>query len=262
MKVRIISAFIAILILIPFVYIGGLPFLFIISIIGIQAYKEMLDLKVAHQEIPNIARFLGLVALLYLIMSNYNGLLIPQVLSFSKVLIPILLVLLPTVFYDKNKYTTQDALYMLGFIYLIGFFFNLIVTIRNNNLYLLLYLLCIAVMTDTFAYSIGSLIGKHKMSLISPNKSWEGSIAGLIGGTITSLIVYQTLINPISIKIVIVTIVLSVVGQLGDLFFSKIKRENDIKDFSNIMPGHGGILDRIDSLSFITFAYVAIMWFI
>jgi phosphatidate cytidylyltransferase len=62
--------------------------------------------------------------------------------------------------------------------------------------------------------------------------------------------------NEYIIKVIIITLILSIVGQFGDLLFSKIKRENEIKDFSNIMPGHGGILDRLDSLMFVILAYI------
>ena len=94
---------------------------------------------------------------------------------------------------------------------------------------------------------------------ISPNKTWEGSIGGLLAGSIISLIFYNFLISSIDIKLVIITIILSIVGQIGDLIMSKIKRENGIKDFSNILPGHGGILDRLDSSIFVVLAYALMM---
>ena len=89
---------------------------------------------------------------------------------------------------------------------------------------------------------------------ISPKKSWEGAIAGFIGGVIVALLVYSHLVAPITFMI------LNIAGQIGDLVYSKIKRENEIKDFSNIMPGHGGVLDRLDSLSFVVFMYVLLIW--
>ena len=123
----------------------------------------------------------------------------------------------------------------------------------------IILIIAITMLTDTFAYLIGCLIGKHKMCpKISPKKSWEGAIAGLIGGTAIATIIYSNLVGTFSLKIIIMTIILSIGGQIGDLFFSKIKRENDIKDFSNIMPGHGGILDRFDSMTFIVFGYLVI----
>ena len=108
-----------------------------------------------------------------------------------------------------------------------------------------------------FAYEIGSRFGKHKLSeVVSPKKSIEGSIAGIIGSTIICSIVaiitntyFDTNFN--IILIAIMGFVLSIVGQIGDLAASSIKRFCGVKDFSNIMPGHGGILDRFDSVMFI-----------
>ena len=256
MKVRLISAVVALAILIPLLIIGGIPFAICASVLGVLAYKEVIDLKKSHNKIPDIVKFLGLFCLIYLIIGNYNINSIDIIMDYGRLLLPLVLLLLPTIFY-KNEYKTNDAFYLIGTVYLIGMFFNLILSIRNVNIYLLIYLLGVAVLTDTFAYLIGILIGKHKMAPeISPKKSWEGAIGGLIGGSISSIIIYANLVDSFSIKLVIVTIILSIVGQLGDLVFSKIKRENNIKDFSNIMPGHGGIMDRIDSLSFIIFAYL------
>ena len=117
-------------------------------------------------------------------------------------------------------------------------------------------------MTDTFAMLIGCLIGKHKLiPKVSPKKSVEGSIAGsLLGTVIATLYYYNVITNNVNLLgLIVMTLFLTILGQLGDLFFSKIKRENDIKDFSNIMPGHGGILDRLDSLSFIVYGYIIII---
>ena len=116
-------------------------------------------------------------------------------------------------------------------------------------------------MTDTFAMLIGCLIGKHKLiPSVSPKKSIEGSVAGSIVGTAIASIYYVNVLEGgINILLLIVmSLVLSILGQIGDLFFSKVKRENEIKDFSNLMPGHGGVLDRFDSLLFIVYGYIII----
>lgn len=261
MKVRLISAVVALAILIPLLCIGGVPFAIGIGILSVLAYKEIIDLKKSHSEIPNLVKILGLICVVYLVLGDYSLSSLNLIMSYPRMLLPVVLLLIPTVFYTKDKYTTKDAFYLLGTIYLVGLFFNLIISFRNININILLYLLAITFLTDTFAYLIGCLIGKHKMCpKISPKKSWEGAIAGLIGGSIVAIIVYTNLVGEFSIKLVFATMILSMVGQLGDLVYSKIKRENDIKDFSNLMPGHGGILDRIDSLSFVVFTYVILLW--
>ena len=114
--------------------------------------------------------------------------------------------------------------------------------------------------TDTFAYIIGKRFGKHKFSEVSPKKSIEGCIAGIVGAVIIALI-YTYAINSIKgfeysyIYITIFTIILSIIGQIGDFAASSIKRYVDVKDYSNLIPGHGGMLDRIDSLMFLIFIH-------
>lgn len=257
MKIRIISALIVLAIVIPVVYVGGTIFAGLAGILSVLAYREILGLKKLNKKVPKVAAILGLCSLLYLILGNYNSIIIKH----YSLIIPIILILTPTLFYKKDKYTTETAFYLLGITCLLGMFFNSLIIIRNINILILVYLILIAVFTDTFAYAIGCLIGKHKMCpTISPNKSWEGFVAGLIGGSIISIAFYMNFLGAFSIKLLLSTIILSIAGQLGDLLFSKIKRENNIKDFSNIIPGHGGILDRFDSISFIVLVYVLLIW--
>ena len=259
MKVRIISAIIALAIIIPFIYLGGIPFAALMGIFAILAFKEVLNLKKSHGKIPKIASLLSLVALLYLILGDYGMNSLYMSINNRRLILPLFLIILPTVFYRKDHYNTKDAFFLTGIVYLLGLLFNSFIVIRNVSLYIFIYLICITILTDTFAYAIGCLIGRNKMCPnISPNKSWEGAIAGFVGGVSISLIVYANLVGSIDYKVIIMTILLSIIGQVGDLVFSKMKRDNNIKDFSNIMPGHGGILDRLDSLTFVILGYILI----
>ena len=117
-------------------------------------------------------------------------------------------------------------------------------------------------MTDSFALGFGKLIGKNKLaSTVSPNKTIEGFIGGAVMGTFIATAYYMTVINPARslVLIIFITCLLSCIGQIGDLVFSFIKRNYGKKDFSNLIPGHGGILDRFDSFIFIILAFILLV---
>ena len=103
---------------------------------------------------------------------------------------------------------------------------------------------------DTMAYIVGSMIGKTPLSPISPKKTWEGTIGGaLLAVLVMSLLAYSTGRLPV-VHTAIVAALAAIAGTFGDLFESKLKRMAGVKDSGNIMPGHGGFLDRFDSLLF------------
>lgn len=200
--------------------------------------------------------------------------LIPQFLLFYYLSlgIPIIILILFAELIIKNlKINVIDIMITLfGIFYIVLFimFIPLITALENGKI-LIWYAILASWGTDVFAYLVGKTLklGKHKFSKISPNKSIEGCIAGLIGAIIISLI-YTLIINKVAllnisyIKILIVSAVLSIVGQFGDFSASSIKRFAGIKDYSNLIPGHGGLLDRIDSLIFTApITYILLMFF-
>ena len=118
-------------------------------------------------------------------------------------------------------------------------------------------------MCDAFAYFVGRAIGKHKLNeRISPKKTIEGSIGGWICAFISAIIFWKFFMPAEHLMLAILTgIFVPLFGQLGDLTFSAIKRVYGLKDYSNLLPGHGGILDRVDSLLFSLICfYFLMMW--
>lgn len=260
LKVRIISAVIALLIAIPLIILGGVAFTVGICIIATLAYKEMIDLKESHKPFPVAMVFIGLLCMLSLILSNNIDASIYKGMTYQLLALITLLLVVPVIFYKDDAYTSKDAFYLLGVTLFLGLIFNIFTIIRMRNLALFVFLIVVPMLNDIFAYLIGSKIGKHKMCpSISPKKTWEGSAGGLIVGSVCGLLIYHFFVSSITFKIVLMTLILSAAGQVGDLIMSRIKRENNIKDFSNIMPGHGGILDRLDSTIFVFLAYIFLM---
>lgn len=262
MKKRIVSAIIMGLICIPLILIGGIPFRVGVAIISLLAYKEILDLK-GFNKYPKFVVIIGMFIMLLLVFSSRDILFDGLGLDYRYIAISILAFLIPAVIYhDSGKYDTREALELLGFVFFLGITFNLISnTLIYEKLYFFLIVL-VTILTDTFAFVTGITIGKHKFTKISPNKTIEGCVGGIVMGTLLSAIYYKTFIGSVSIGVILTISLMAFVCEIGDLFFSAVKREWEIKDFSNLIPGHGGILDRIDSLVFVTLAYVLLKSFI
>ncbi len=140
-------------------------------------------------------------------------------------------------------------------IYIVGGFTSVILlrdAEHGEYLYLMPFLTAWG--SDIFAYLVGRFFGKHKLApRVSPKKTVEGSVGGIIGNIIFYAVYAVVLSAAVSIQpnypaLILIAVITSVISQIGDLFMSLIKRHHGIKDFGKIMPGHGGTLDRFDSL--------------
>lgn len=262
MKSRIISAIVMLLIVVPVLYFGGWIFDVAIAALAVISFKELIDVR-KDLNIPSVMKIIGLICMLMLTFANIGSISLALGLSYETVSIVFLLLLAPTVFLKKYNYRVSDAFYLAAITLFIGVTFNLFITLYTESIWLFIWIIVIACSTDIFALLGGMLIGRHKFTEISPNKTIEGCICGALMAVIIGVTFYGTVIGTDDlIRVGIVTLILSIVGQIGDLFFSLIKRENKTKDFSNLIPGHGGILDRIDSIIFIIITFVFVMQYL
>lgn len=236
---RLSSGIIGIILLILVVNKGGFYLstaIFIISVIGLREfYTALTNLEIRPNDLIG---FLGTIALFLANLTPGNS--IDLVITFI-----IITLLVSTLF--KNDIKLEDiSATLLGILYVPFLIFH--VSYLDGTKYIWLVFI-IAFGTDTFAYIAGNLFGKRKLCpTISPKKTIEGSIGGVIGSLFLTIIFAIVMeLNPLW-KLMILSILTSIISQLGDLVASKIKRMAKIKDYGFIMPGHGGILDRFDSI--------------
>ncbi len=260
MKTRIISAAVALLLIIPIIRTGNTIYNLTIYLLSLIALKELIDIKEIKRKTPSFIKFISYIVISLIVISSSNSNELIFLMNYRIIAGLFIIYLLPTVLYhDKDIYNINDAFYLIGALFFLGMSFHLLILIRQQDLTLIIYLFLITIMTDTFAYFTGYFIGRNKLLVdISPNKTWEGLIGGTVMGVFTSSIFYITVINPNAniTTLLMMTTFLSLIGQYGDLVFSGIKRYYGKKDFGNLMPGHGGILDRLDSIIFVVLGYM------
>ena len=146
----------------------------------------------------------------------------------------------------------KNFLYFFGFLILLFFLFSLIkiYNLKDYNLKFL-WLILLTWLTDIGGYIFGKIFGGPKLIKISPNKTWSGAFGSLFLSQFAFLIYYLDPNFNVNANIFIFQLFLSIVGQIGDILMSYVKRTYNIKDTSNFIPGHGGFLDRVDGLIWI-----------
>lgn len=252
MKERIITAVVAAAIFLPIVFFGGIPFVVITYLLATVGLSELLKMKkISLFSIPGFLSTLLLWVILF--PSFYHKVLVAMNYTKEELGIALVLLLLTYSVITKNRFSFESVAFcLLAAIYVgIGFYF--FIETRNAGLVFIIYSIFIIWATDSGAYFIGKTMGKKKLwPEISPNKTVEGFFGGVLCAIVVSLLFsLVTHFNANMIKLAGITIVLSIFGQIGDLVESAFKRHFNVKDSGNILPGHGGILDRFDSLLFV-----------
>jgi phosphatidate cytidylyltransferase len=252
---RVIVALIGIPLILAACIIGKIPFLIFAFGIGIISFAElskMLEVKQHH-----LNRRIGELSVTAIIFNTYF-----QIIEFEKLaLIIVAVLMLAELFRNRGSAVSNLGSTLIGIFY-VGLFASSLIMLRefysesfftyDQGGYLIISVFVSIWLCDSAAYFVGTAIGTHKMlPRVSPNKSWEGAIAGFVFSVIGMLAArflvldFLTLTDAAAIGIIVGTF-----GQAGDFIESMIKRDANVKDSSSIIPGHGGIFDRFDSLIF------------
>ncbi|MBQ1187278.1 MAG: phosphatidate cytidylyltransferase [Clostridia bacterium] len=254
MKTRVISGVVAAaavaLLLLLNSFFGIVAVIAVALLAAVAVYEMLCSTGAVEKGVPVYIAMFYAAALPF----SYNGLFFSA--EFLGVLYVLTLAILAVV--NHKKFGVNQLVMTIAMPMLIGFAFACLEQLINagglTGLFYFFLLFNFACVTDIGAYFVGCSIGKHKLAPeISPKKTIEGAIGGIVCavvGTILISLVFQLILKT-SINILVLALltpVFSVIGMFGDLFASVIKRHFGIKDYGNIMPGHGGVLDRTDSI--------------
>ncbi|MBJ6746209.1 phosphatidate cytidylyltransferase [Streptococcus sp. 121] len=243
----------AAVVLLALLWFGGLPFQFIVGLLAMLGVYELFTMKGLAVNTPEgiLATLAALV--LALPLENYLSFL-PNDSNISLFAVLALGILGSTVFVEEYSY--DDAVYPIASAFYLGYGFHMLVEAQMAGLDKVLYALFIVWATDSLAYFVGKRFGQRKLlPQVSPNKTVEGSLGGIAGAMVVTAIYY--LVSPGTFNgrsfflVLLLSIFFSVAGQFGDLVESSIKRHYGVKDSGRFIPGHGGLLDRFDSLLFV-----------
>lgn len=252
MLIKILTALVLVAIVIPPFYFGGtLLHALIIVVTFLSAY----EISSMYDQKPHWA----MTIFISIIISVLT--IIPKDLYF--VVLTAYIISLFILLLINEKYHVDELAYQVLITLIISQALTSVSLIYESDMkfYGMLFVALATYMCDTGAYFFGVFFGKHKMiPRVSPHKTWEGAIGGYFTGAITSFLFAYFFAKQLSLGLIVTTsLILPAIAEIGDLAFSSIKRRFDIKDFGSFLPGHGGILDRIDSLLFCLMVFHALL---
>ncbi len=237
---------------------------FFINAIGLWEYTKLINKKGFVVPASSLI-FMG--SIIYLFIGGFANSFIEAKHLF--IILPLILIFFISSLFRRSNHVLEElGLKVLGLIYIsIPFgLFNVVENMSltgnegNEPLFLIMFFVLVWA-SDTFAYLFGSAFGKHRLfERISPKKSWEGSVGGAISAMIIAGVFgyFSNILDPLSW--VILAFIIVITATLGDLVESLLKRQAGVKDSGNIMPGHGGVLDRFDAAIFAIPFYVSFLY--
>jgi phosphatidate cytidylyltransferase len=264
---RVLVALVGIPLIVLVCLYGRIPFLIFTTGIGCISYYEFAKMAKNRRYYAN--RIIGQLCVLAIIANEYFRILDFKVLS----VLVVLLLLVFELFRNKESAIANLGASLLGVFY-VGFFSSALVNLREfynistlvygQGGYLILSIFVSIWLCDSAAYFLGTALGNNKlMPRVSPNKSWEGALAGFIFSIATMLACKPIFADFLEWRdAIVIGLIVGTFGQLGDLIESLLKRDAHVKDSSSLIPGHGGIMDRFDSLIFsapIIYLYLAFL---
>ena len=242
MKQRILGAILTLLVCGPGLILGGVWLKVLVAAVALIASYEYTSIRNKRFNIAIYVLMVAFIAAINVLPQRSTGI----------ILFYIMLLFFFGILFEDISMDDISSTFMMSII--LAFAIMCVLRIYERSSYLvMLYIAIAAFGCDIFALFTGMAIGKHKLNpRVSPKKTWEGAIGGWLGGALLSYLFAHFLgYLGFDQKIILFfSLTLPIISQIGDLSFSLIKRNYEVKDYGSLIPGHGGILDRIDSLLF------------
>jgi len=247
LRLRILSGIVLAIVVLAATWFGGLAFRVLAAAIGLLVYYEWSTMtRLAEKDFrANAFGWLSVALVAALVVFAFDDLALPVLLG--AVVLAIVYAL-----------ASQASNWLAGGVAYSGLTVISLAAIRGDSAHgfaAMLFIFAVVWATDILAYFVGRAIGGPKLApAISPGKTWSGAIGGAISAVIAGTLLHMAFFSLDGLWVPVVALVLSVFSQIGDLFESFIKRRFGVKDSSRLIPGHGGVMDRVDGLVFACFA--------